>query len=111
VRGEGAHAVPVEAGPLAYALERARPNPFSGETSIRFALPVAGPVSLEVFDLAGRRVAVLARGQHDAGLHAVSFRPRGGDGAVRGGLPSGVYFVRFTAGSFTRTQKLLYLLP
>lgn len=111
VHGEGANALPVELGPLAYAIERARPNPFSGETSIRFALPVAGPVSLEVFDLAGRRVAVLAQGRHEAGLHAVSFRPRGGDGAVRDGLPSGVYFVRFTAGSFTRTQKLLYLVP
>lgn len=106
LRGDGGVAVGAEARPVAYAFEMPRPNPFSVETSIRFALPEPAHVALEVFDLGGRRVAVLVDGPRDAGLHAVSFRPR-----ASGALRSGVYFVRLTAGPFARTQKILYLAP
>ena len=44
----------------------AKPNPFSGKVAFRFSLPTAGPVALDVFDLAGRRLrdveVELARG-------------------------------------------------
>jgi photosystem II stability/assembly factor-like uncharacterized protein len=106
VRGTGQPAVGVESRPLAYALEMPRPNPFSRETSIRFALPEAAEVDLQVFDLSGRRVAVLARGAMPPGVHAVSFRPD-----TQAALSSGVYFVRLVAGPYERTQKILHLAP
>lgn len=110
-RGTGQPQVAVGTPPPAFGLEMPRPNPFSRETAIRFALPEPTAVALEVFDLGGRRVAVLAEGTLPAGQHAVSFRP-GARGAPGGGpLSSGVYFVRLTAGPFSRTRKILHLAP
>ncbi|MBD3220605.1 T9SS type A sorting domain-containing protein [bacterium] len=70
---------------------RAAPNPFTGQTAFRFTLPTRQPVELAVFDLAGRRVATLARGTLAAGRHGVTW-----DGQDDGGRPqpSGVYVYR-----------------
>jgi hypothetical protein len=76
------------------------PNPFALRTAIRFALPRATVVRLAVYDLAGRRVAMLVDGPREAGRHTVPFEPAG--------LRSGVYFVRFNAGGFEATRKMLY---
>jgi photosystem II stability/assembly factor-like uncharacterized protein len=111
VYGSGQPQVGVDPIPLAFGLEMPRPNPFSRETSIRFALPQPTDVALEVFDLGGRRVAVLVQGPLPAGVHAVAFRPRTRGAGGRGALSSGVYFVRLTAGAFSRTQKILHLAP
>jgi len=69
---------PVRPSGLAAAIG-AWPNPLAPRTSISFALAEACPVELTVHDVAGRRVATLARGRHEAGSHAVSW------GAGRGG--------------------------
>ena len=90
-----------DALPLAFALEPNQPNPFGLRTTIRFALPRASDVRLEVYDLAGRRVAMLVDGARAAGRHAVPFEPGGR-------LASGVYFVRFSAGGFEATRKMLH---
>jgi hypothetical protein len=58
-------------------------------------------VSLTVFDILGREVAVLVNEGRDAGVHEVKF-----DGS---NLSSGVYFCRLQAGSFVQTRKLLLL--
>ena len=69
---------------------RCEPNPFTRATDIRFDLPHSGPIDLAVFDVRGRRVAVLERATRAAGSHAV--RWSGED------LAAGIYFVRLTAG-------------
>lgn len=74
------------------------PNPFDAQTTVRFDLPVAAPVRVEVLDLLGRRVALLADGPLEAGRHAVTW-----DG---GGAPAGVYLVRMTMGATTRTHRV-----
>ena len=79
-----------EALPEAVELQGGLPNPFRDATTVRFALPEAGPVRLEVFDVQGRRVAVLADGTRAAGPHEASFDA--------GGLPAGLYLVRLAAG-------------
>ncbi|NUN70313.1 MAG: choice-of-anchor B family protein [Bacteroidetes bacterium] len=84
--------------PSAYQLEQNYPNPFNPSTTIRYHVPVSGPVRVSVFDLLGREVAVLAKGMHEAGIHTVQF-----NGA---GHSSGVYLYRMQAGNFTRTHKL-----
>ncbi len=75
------------------------PNPFNPTTSITFTLPEAGKVLLTVFDMTGREVATLVDGEMPAGRHSAVF-----NGA---GLASGVYLVRFEAGGFTDTQKII----
>lgn len=73
------------------------PNPVRGETRIRFALPVAGPVSLEVFDARGARVARVLDGEvRHAGQHVQLWNGRDAGGRR---LPSGAYFLRMQVGS------------
>jgi hypothetical protein len=100
-RGEGALAPPAE-----FALHRNRPNPFTGGTTIGFDLPVAAPVSLEVFDLLGRRVATLARGQYPAGRHTAVWNLRESSGAS---VPPGIYVYRLEAGTFRARRKMSVL--
>jgi hypothetical protein len=77
------------------------PNPFNPSTTIAFDLPIAGSVSLRVFNLQGREVAVLKDGFSAAGTQRVRF-----DG---GGLASGIYFLRLEAAGLTQTRKMMLL--
>jgi hypothetical protein len=58
-------------------------------------------VTLEIFDLLGRRVATLAKNVQPAGSYSIPF-----DGSF---LPSGLYFYRLQAGDFVQTQKMVLL--
>lgn len=80
------------------------PNPFRGETSVRFALPVAGVARVEVRDVAGRAVRSLFSGQLAAGPQAVVW-----DGADDTGkrMPSGVYFIQLRTGAETMQRKVV----
>jgi hypothetical protein len=92
----------VEFVPTVYALAQNFPDPFNPTTTFQFDLPEPAPVTLEVFDVAGRRVtAVLDRRHYEIGRHRVVFDARG--------LQSGVYFYRLQAGSFTSARKMLLL--
>jgi hypothetical protein len=82
-----------------YALHGNYPNPFNPVTEIAFDLPEAADVSLKVFDVMGREVAVLVNGEKTAGRHAVRFDARD--------LPSGVYLCRMTANEFTAARKMV----
>jgi len=80
------------------------PNPFNPATEIRFALRQTGPVDLAIYDLAGRLVRTLARGDRlAAGDHAVAWDGRSDAGAE---LPSGVYLVRFESGGVESAHKI-----
>nr|WP_279304753.1 T9SS type A sorting domain-containing protein [Salinibacter ruber] len=74
------------------------PNPAGRRATVEYALPEARKVTLEVYDVLGRRVATLADEKKQAGRHEVSLQARK--------LPSGVYFGRLEAGEQTRTQKI-----
>ncbi len=89
------------ATPLAFGLDAAYPNPFAAATTIGYSLAALSEVRLEVYDVLGRRVAVLADGPMPAGAHRATLNGRG--------LPSGTYFIRLTAGPNSATQKLLLL--
>jgi len=80
------------------------PNPFNPATEIRFALRATGPVDLAIYDLAGRLVRTLARGDRlAAGDHVRAWDGRSDAGAE---LPSGVYLVRFEAGGVESAHKI-----
>ena len=92
VDGEVAQVLPVEVTMLAY------PNPVQDQATVRYTLKEAEDVRLEVYDILGRRVATLAEGQQEAGVHEVQFNANG--------LASGVYFGRLRVGGQTLTQKI-----
>ncbi len=96
-------------GPVAPAvtrLETASPNPFNPATTIRFELRQAGPVRLEIYDVAGRNLKTLVADVKAAGPHSVTWR---GDDHQGRTLPSGVYFARLTADGKVQTTKLLMM--
>lgn len=76
----------------------ATPNPFNPMTTIQFDLATAGAIDLGIYDLRGRRRAVLRHGHLAAGQHHVRWTGRDDDGRE---LPSGTYIIRLAHGSGT----------
>lgn len=92
--------------PSALRLAQNQPNPFNPETIIRFELAQAGPVRLEVFNLAGQRVRVLQDGPLTAGAHALRFDARDGQGRELG---SGLYIYRVSTPAAQESRRMLLL--
>ena len=90
-----------EGAPLALALEPVR-NPVQGTLAVRFALPSAAPASLELLDVAGRRVAAQDVGSQGAGEYTVSL----GEGQR---LAPGLYLVRLRQGTDSRVARVTVL--
>jgi len=82
-----------------YALSQNYPNPFNPVTKINFAVPKNGSVTLKIYDLTGKEVAVLVNGSLNAGEYRVSF-----DGTK---LSSGVYFYKMISGDFSSVKKMI----
>lgn len=88
--------------PTSYALHQNYPNPFNPTTTFRFDLPEASQVTLTVYDIAGRQVAVVADGVRTAGVYSIVWDASG--------LSSCVYFYRLEAGDrFRMTRKMLLM--
>jgi ASPM-SPD-2-Hydin domain-containing protein/type IX secretion system substrate protein len=87
--------------PTEFALEQNYPNPFNPTTEIRFEVPVLGFMSLKVYNVLGQAVATLVDGVVEPGYRSVTW--------AASAVPSGVYFYRMTAGTFSKTKKLLLL--
>ena len=92
--------------PTVFALEQNQPNPFNPTTTITFALPKAGHVSLEVYNVLGQRVRTLVDDFRTAGFHSVVFDGRDSNGAE---LASGVYLYRIKADTHTDAKKMVLL--
>ena len=86
---------------LDYVLYQNYPNPFNPSTQILFYTPSKGYVSLKVYDILGRRIAVLADGIMEAAHHMIIF-----DGS---NCSSGTYFYCLQAGISIETKKLSLL--
>ncbi|MBS1270883.1 MAG: Ycf48-like protein [Candidatus Marinimicrobia bacterium] len=82
-------------------LAPAYPNPFNGKVTLTFQLPEAQQVSLAVYDLSGRQVALLDEGLRNAGDHTIRWNP--------GEIGSGVYFIELQATGRTDVQRVMYL--
>jgi len=80
------------------------PNPVQHQATLRYAVPAPTRVTLELYDLLGRRIATLVEGREvRAGRHALAWRP----GADGGRISSGTYLLRLRAGEETRTRRLV----
>lgn len=85
--------------PKQYNLEQNYPNPFNPVTNIKFSLPKEGFVTLRIYDISGREIALLVNQNLKAGSFNFDFD------ASR--LSSGVYFYRINASEFTDTKKMI----
>jgi hypothetical protein len=77
------------------------PNPGNALFRLRFELPVRQKVALEIYDLAGRLVDTIARGEYAAGSHETSWNAAA--------HASGIYFVRMEGATASRLQKILLI--
>jgi hypothetical protein len=84
--------------PQNYRLYQNYPNPFNPETMLRFDLPEAADVKLDVYTVTGQHVAALTDEFMPSGHHIITF-----DGAR---LASGVYIYRLQAGPVIQTRKM-----
>jgi hypothetical protein len=84
-----------------YSLEQNYPNPFNPVTTIRYNIPARSNVTLKVYDILGKEIAVLISGITEPGSGTVQF-----DGT---GLSSGVYFVKLESESFIQSRKMILL--
>lgn len=89
------------AGAYDYHLDQNYPNPFNPSTLIRFSLPKAQTISLEVYDMTGKRVASLINGRVEEGINSIPFHANN--------LASGIYFYKLTAKDFTQTKKMILI--
>ena len=87
--------------PSDYSLLQNFPNPFNPTTSIRFSLPQASNVTLDVYNVLGERVAVLVNEYMQAGTFNVPFNASA--------LPSGMYLYRLQANGFSAVNKMMLL--
>ncbi len=87
--------------PVNFEVAQNYPNPFNPTTSLRYSLPKAGEVRVEVFNVLGQSMNVLQDGRREAGNHTLTF-----DASA---YPSGVYFYRVDFDGKSETRKMLLL--
>jgi len=87
--------------PSRYDLVQNFPNPFNPTTVIRCTVPLDGHVSLKVYDVIGREIATLINEPRAPGEYSVSWD------ASR--VPSGVYYYRLVAGTYSDSKKMILL--
>ncbi len=90
-----------ESKPAEYSLSDNYPNPFNPSTVIQFSLPENVHVKLKVYDALGREVRTLVDRLEGPGIMSVSFDATN--------IPSGVYFYRLNAGSFSSVKKMVLM--
>jgi len=92
--------------PAKFELAQNYPNPFNPETAIKYSVPYRADVTIDVFNILGRKVTTLVNENKTAGEYEVIW-----DGNSRGGktAASGVYFYRLKAGDQTLIRKMLLM--
>jgi hypothetical protein len=91
-------AISLSALPSEFCLTPNFPNPFNPQTSITYGVPEDGNITLAVFDIRGRQVAVLAEGFSQAGWHQATWNAAE--------FPSGVYTAVLQSGASRAMQRM-----
>ena len=87
--------------PNRFILSPNYPNPFNASTVIEYSLKQDEHVTIDIYDLLGRKVETLVDTDQQAGLHRVIWQADN--------MPSGVYFYKIEAGEFVKTRKMMLL--
>jgi hypothetical protein len=87
--------------PSSFVLLQNYPNPFNPKTRIKYKLGIKQFISIKVFDMLGRNILTLFKGESDAGDHSLEFR---GDN-----LPSGNYLIEMSNGINSKIIKTTLL--
>lgn len=87
--------------PGKFLLEQNYPNPFNPATVINYQLPVTHNVSVKIYNILGKEIATLVNEVQSAGKYSVTWNSTN--------MPSGIYFYRLQAGTFTQVKKMLLL--
>ena len=77
------------------------PNPFNPSTKISYSIPSTSKVTLKIYDILGKEVAILVNEEKSLGEYEVEFNAAD--------LPSGIYFYQLKAGKFIQTKKMVLL--
>ncbi|MBK9099521.1 MAG: T9SS type A sorting domain-containing protein [bacterium] len=91
--------------PNEFSLSQNFPNPFNPSTVISYQLPVAGNVTLKVYDVLGNEIATLVNEEKQAGTYEVEFNP---SSSIKSPV-SGIYFYRLKSGNYIETKKMVLL--
>jgi hypothetical protein len=91
---------------LTTGIESIYPNPFNPNTTIKYSLKEDSEVSVAIYDIKGRKVASIEEGLVKAGTRTLNWN---GKSFNNDSAPSGVYFIKLNAGSFTQTKKAILL--
>ncbi|MCP4582128.1 MAG: T9SS type A sorting domain-containing protein [candidate division Zixibacteria bacterium] len=87
--------------PMYFALSPNYPNPFNASTTIKYELPHQSQVTIDIYDILGRRVTSLVDNRQSAGYHQAIWQADD--------FSSGMYFYKLQAGDYTETKKMLML--
>ncbi len=87
--------------PEGYMLYQNYPNPFNPHTTMKFALPRTGWVTLQVYNVLGQQVTTLVSEKLNAGIHKYEWQVSD--------QPSGIYYCRMKAGKFEQVRKMILL--
>lgn len=82
-----------------YLLKQNYPNPFNPVTNIEFSVPKASLVKISVYNILGKEIGILANENFQPGVYRIDFNASN--------LPSGVYFYRLQAESYSETKKMI----
>lgn len=88
-----------------FSLSQNYPNPFNPSTIIKFSIPQSAFVSLKVFDVLGKEVAILVNDYLSAGTYSTLFEAS----SAGKNLSSGVYFYRIETNQFSQTKKFMLM--
>jgi hypothetical protein len=89
-----------------YQLSQNYPNPFNSTTAIRFQMAKAGRVRINVYDVLGQKVKIIADNYYETGWHEIQF-----DGIDENNhtIDNGVYLYRMEAADFIMVKKSLFM--
>jgi photosystem II stability/assembly factor-like uncharacterized protein len=87
--------------PSKFALKQNCPNPFNPSTMISYELPFSTHVKITVYNITGQEITTLVNEEQHAGSQSVKIDMNN--------YPSGVYFYRLTAGTFTEMKKMILI--
>lgn len=87
--------------PLSFYLHQNYPNPFNNQTTIEFEINEDIDISIEIFDINGRKIDELVKGFYSIGKYSIKYNAEN--------LNSGIYFYKMRAGEYTNTKKFILI--